>query len=77
MVVLKEYNNLTEAEMAKSLLDNEGMWSMIHSEYMATILPTGGMPARLIVRDEDKARAITIIDSFISASSDDAPETEE
>ncbi len=74
MVVLKEYNTLTEAEMAKSILDSEGMWSMIHSEYMATILPTGGMPARLIVRDEDLDRANEMIDAMDKTAQTDPEE---
>ena len=29
MVVLAEYNTITEAEIAKSMLDSAGIWSMI------------------------------------------------
>ena len=29
MVVLAEYNSITEAEIAKSMLDSAGIWSMI------------------------------------------------
>ncbi len=57
MVVLTEYDSVLEAEMAKSLLDNIGIWSMINNEYMSTIYPTGVMPAQLIVMEEDLARA--------------------
>lgn len=57
MVVLKEYTTITAAEMAKSVLDAVGIWSMINNEYMSTIYPTGVMPAQLIVRGEDKGRA--------------------
>ncbi len=61
MIVLREYSNPTEAEMAKTLLDNVGMWSMINNEYMSTIYPTGVMPAQLIVREEDRERALELI----------------
>ena len=57
MVVLAEYNTITEAEIAKSMLDSAGIWSMIRNEYMSAIYP---MPAQVVVRPEDveKARAM-------------------
>ena len=60
MVVLAEYNSITEAEIAKSMLDSAGIWSMIRNEYMSTIYPIGTMPAQVLVREEDyeKARAM-------------------
>ncbi|HIY47809.1 MAG TPA: DUF2007 domain-containing protein [Candidatus Alistipes faecigallinarum] len=60
MVVLAEYNSITEAEIAKSMLDSAGIWSMIRNEYMSTIYPIGTMPAQVVVREEDyeKARAM-------------------
>ena len=45
MVVLAEYNSITEAEIAKSMLDSAGIWSMIRNEYMSAIYPIGTMPA--------------------------------
>ena len=39
MVVLAEYNSITEAEIAKSMLDSAGIWSMIRNEYMSAIYP--------------------------------------
>ena len=52
MVVLAEYNTITEAEIAKSMLDSAGIWSAIY--------PIGTMPAQVVVRPEDaeKARAM-------------------
>ena len=47
MVVLAEYNTITEAEIAKSMLDSAGIWSMIRNEYMSAIYPIGTMPAAL------------------------------
>lgn len=46
MVVLAEYNTITEAEIAKSMLDSAGIWSMIRNEYMSAIYPIGTMPHR-------------------------------
>lgn len=57
MVVLAEYNTITEAEISKSMLDSAGIWSTIRNEYMSTIYPIGAMPAQLIVREEDMERA--------------------
>ncbi len=64
MVVLKEYDVLSKAEMAKMLLDNEGMWCMVNNEYMSTIYPTGIAPAQLITRQEDAERALDILKAF-------------
>lgn len=60
LVVLAEYNTVTEAEIAKSMLDSAGIWSTIRNEYMSTIYPIGTMPAQLVVRESDleSARAL-------------------
>lgn len=60
LVVLAEYNTITEAEIAKSMLDSAGIWSTIRNEYMSTLYPIGTMPAEVVVRsgDEEKARAM-------------------
>ena len=52
-VVLAEYNSITEAEIAKSMLDSAGIWSTIRNEYMSAIYPIGTMPAQVVVRKED------------------------
>lgn len=57
MVVLAEYNTITEAEIAKSMLDSAGIWSMIRNEYMSAIYPIGTMPAQVVVRPEDAEKA--------------------
>ena len=46
LVVLAEYNTITEAEIAKSMLDSAGIWSTIRNEYMSAIYPIGTMPGR-------------------------------
>ena len=54
LVVLAEYNTITEAEIAKSMLDSAGIWSTIRNEY---IYPIGTMPAQIVVREEDYEKA--------------------
>ena len=60
MVVLAEYNTITEAEIAKSMRESAGIGAMIRNEYMSAIYPIGTMPAQVVVRPEDaeKARAM-------------------
>lgn len=57
LVVLREWNSVTEAEMAKSILDGAGIFSTIRNEYMSAIYPIGTMPAQLVVKEEDAKRA--------------------
>ncbi len=57
MVVLAEYNTLTEAEISKSILASADIWSTIRNEYMSTLYPTGVMPAQLIVHGSDLEKA--------------------
>lgn len=66
MILLAEYDSISQAEMAKSALDGAGIWSMINNEYMSTIYPTGIMPAQVIVIESDFTRAKEIIASFAS-----------
>ena len=64
LVVLAEYNTITEAEIAKSMLDSAGIWSTIHNEYMSSIYPIGTMPAQLVVKEEDAKRAAELLDKM-------------
>lgn len=57
LVVLAEYNTITEAEIAKSMLDSAGIWSTIRNEYMSAIYPIGTMPPQIVVREEDYEKA--------------------
>lgn len=61
MIVLAEYNTITEAEIAKSMLDSAGIWSTIRNEYMSAIYPIGTMPAQLVVRAEELEKAKTLL----------------
>lgn len=56
LVVLREWNSVTEAEMAKSILDGAGIFSTIRNEYMSAIYPIGTMPAQLGGRCEAGCR---------------------
>ncbi|MFR9650963.1 MAG: DUF2007 domain-containing protein [Rikenellaceae bacterium] len=66
MVLLAEYDSISQAEMAKSALDSAGIWAMINNEYMSAIYPTGIMPAQVIVIENDLARAKAVVSSFAS-----------
>ena len=61
LVVLAEYNTITEAEITKSMLDSAGIWSMIRNQYMSAIYPIGTMPAQVVVREEDFEKARTML----------------
>lgn len=61
LVVLAEYNTITEAEIAKSMLDSAGIWSTIRNEYMSAIYPVGTMPAQIVVREEDAEKAESLL----------------
>ena len=61
LVVLAEYNTVTEAEIAKSMLDSAGIWSTIRNEYMSAIYPIGTMPAQVVVRADELEKARTLL----------------
>ena len=64
LVVLAEYNTITEAEIAMSMLDSAGIWATIRNEYMSAIYPIGTMPAQLVVKEEDAKRAAELLDKM-------------
>lgn len=61
MVVLAEYNTITEAEICKSILDSAGIWSTIRNEFMSSIYPIGTMPAQVVIREEDYEKAESLL----------------
>lgn len=61
LTVVAEYNNEIEAEMAKSLLDSENIYAEIEDRYMSSIYPTGVIPSRLLVYEEDADRASALL----------------
>ena len=64
LVVIREYDSITEAEITKSMLDSAGIWSMIRNEYMSAIYPVGTMPAQIVVREEDAEWAAALLRSM-------------
>lgn len=64
LIVLRTYDSANEAEWDRSLLEGEGIWSMIQNEIMSTLYPTGAIPARLVVRPKDKVRAKEILEAY-------------
>ena len=61
MVVLAEYNTITEAEICKSILDSAGIWSTIRNEFMSSIYPIGTTPAQVVIREEDYEKAESLL----------------
>ncbi len=64
LIVIKEYDSINEAEWDKSLLDGAGVYAMIRNEYMSALYPVGVMPAQLVVRAEDKKRALEVLEAY-------------
>ena len=60
-MVIREYDSITRAETAKSLLESEGIFATIRNEYMSAIYPIGTMPAQVVVREEDFEKARTML----------------
>lgn len=66
LVVLRVYQSVNNAEWDRSLLESQGIWTMINNEIMSTLYPTGVIPAQLIIRSEDKERATEILKAYSS-----------
>ena len=66
LVVIREYDSINDAEWDKSILEGEGVYSMIRNEIMSAIYPTGAMPAQLVVRSKDRAKAEEILEAYAS-----------
>ena len=64
LIVLREHDSVNDAEWEKSLLDGAGIYSMIRNELMSAVYPTGVMPAQLVIRSEDKAKAEEILSAY-------------
>ena len=64
LIVVRVYDSVTDAEWDKSILDSAGIWAMIRNEIMSALYPTGVMPAELVVRSEDRARALEILNAY-------------
>ena len=66
LVVIREYDSINDAEWNKSILEGEGIYAMIRNEIMSAVYPTGVMPAQLVVRSQDRAKAEEILEAFTS-----------
>lgn len=64
LIVLREYDSINDAEWEKSLLDSAGIYAMIRNELMSALYPTGVMPAELVIRAEDKAKAEEVLSAY-------------
>jgi hypothetical protein len=62
LVVLKTFDNTTQAEIAKSILDSAGIFCVLHGEYMSAIYTTPLFAVRLMVKAEDAEDAIAVIE---------------
>lgn len=65
LVVIREYDSITRAETAKSLLESEGHLrydpQRIHGR---PSIPVGTMPAQIVVREEDAEWAAALLRSM-------------
>ena len=61
LVVVAEYNNTVEAEMAKSILSCAGIHADIRNALMSNIYP-GVIPSQLVVAAEDAEQAKTLLE---------------
>ncbi|MBQ8205756.1 MAG: DUF2007 domain-containing protein [Alistipes sp.] len=61
LVVLEVYDNPTQAEIAKSILDSAGIFCVLNGDNMATIYSPIAFPVRLMVRDVDAEEAKTLL----------------
>ena len=66
LVVLEVYDNPTQAEIAKSILDSAGIFCVIDGDNMAAIYSTVAFPVRIMVRDVDaqEAKALLANDNY-------------
>ena len=63
LVVVKLYDNTTQASIAKSILDSAGIFCVLSDEYMSAIYATGAFPLRLMVRQGDVEDVIALLDN--------------
>lgn len=62
LVVLQVYDNTAMAEIAKSVLDDAGIYCDLHGEYMSAIYSAVAFPVRLMVMAEDVDTARKLLD---------------
>ena len=62
LVVLKTFDNTTQAEIAKSILDSAGIFCVLHGEHTSAIYTTSVFAVRLMVKAEDADDALAVIE---------------
>lgn len=62
LVVLKAYDNNTQAEIAKSILESAGIFCALHGEYVSAIYTTAIFPVRLMVKESDLDNAMAVLE---------------
>lgn len=65
LVTLLRFDHNEQIAVARSILDNADIESFVRNEYMASILPIEDMAAELMVREEDAACAMQLLESFV------------
>ena len=61
LVLIASFDNVMQAEIAKSVLDSAGIFCTLEGEYMSTIYTPVAFPTRLMVREEDLAEAEAVL----------------
>lgn len=61
MKVIGRYVNVVEAEMARQMLENEGVRAYVMDENMGTMFHVAVGGVRLTVEDEDVEKAVEIL----------------
>lgn len=64
LIVLKEYESVNNAEWDRSLLESAGLWAMVRNEIMSALYPTSVIPAQLVIRNEDRAKAEEVLEAY-------------
>ena len=63
LVVLKEFDNLMMAEIAKSMLESADIYCTLYDECMSALYQPMAIPVRLMVRAEDVEAAESILEN--------------
>ena len=61
LVLIASFDNVMQAEIAKSVLESAGIFCTLEGEYMSTIYTPVAFPTRLMVREEDLAEAEAVL----------------
>lgn len=61
LVVIQSYDNVVQAEIAKSILESAGIFCVLQGEYMSFIYSPIAFPTRLMIREEDIEAAEAVL----------------